>query len=42
MSFKDWFPMKVASWNLRGFSQSGRKTQLKEFINKEALFFLDE
>jgi hypothetical protein len=29
--------MKVAGWNLRGFGRSGRKTQLKDFIKKEAL-----
>jgi exonuclease III len=36
--------MKVAGWNLRGFDRSGRKTQLKDFIRKEALdiIFLQE
>jgi hypothetical protein len=36
--------MKVAGWNLRGFGRRGRKTQLKEFIRKEALdiIFLHE
>jgi exonuclease III len=36
--------MKVAGWNLRGFGRSGRKTQLKDFIKKEALdiIFLQE
>jgi exonuclease III len=36
--------MKVAGWNLRGFGRSGRKTQLKDFIRKEALdiIFLQE
>jgi exonuclease III len=36
--------MKVAGWNLRGFVRSGRKTQLKDFIRKEALdiIFLQE
>jgi exonuclease III len=36
--------MKVAGWNLWGFDQSGRKTQLKDFIKKEVLdiIFLQE
>jgi exonuclease III len=36
--------MKVDGWNLRGFGRSGRKTQLKDFIRKEALdiIFLQE
>jgi hypothetical protein len=36
--------MKVTGWNLRGFGRSGRKTQLKDFIKKEALdiIFLQE
>jgi exonuclease III len=36
--------MTAAGWNMRGFGQSGRKTQVKEFMKKENLdiIFLQE
>jgi exonuclease III len=36
--------MRIAGWNMRGFTQSGRRTQLTEYIRKESIdaIFLQE
>jgi exonuclease III len=36
--------MRIVGWNMRGFGKSGRRTQLKEYIQKEKIdaIFLQE